>query len=327
MRGAERPANVRWTRPFLEPLKPLRQNAACQMFIDIADIIHETEDIDKILLLADNMPLAINLIAHLADSEGIPSVLSRWETQKTSIVSEGYDAKSNLELSIALSISGPRMISSPEALELLSLLSILPAGLSDVELLQSELPLENIRTCKATLLRTALAYTDGQKRLKALVPVRECVQKTYPPSDSLIQPLYKHYQELLELHKKYEGTLSGAGVMERLAANFANIQNVLQQCLESDRPHLADIISSTCELSRFSRFSGRGRLPLLDNNPKSFPQSTDHKLEAYLLVERLSGVYLHVVPDAKGLIDEAIEHFNHFDDPEMKCELLLHLFI
>src|ERR1700679_1778779 len=105
MRGAERPANVRWTRPCLEPLKPLGQNAARQTFIDIADDVHETEDIDKILLLADNMPLAINLIAHLADSEGIPNVLSRWETQRISIVSEGYDATSNLELSISLSIS------------------------------------------------------------------------------------------------------------------------------------------------------------------------------------------------------------------------------
>jgi hypothetical protein len=82
MRGAERPANVRWTRPFLEPLKPLDQKAAHQTFIDIVDDIHETQDIDKILLLTDNMPLAIDLIAHLVDSEGISSVLSRWETQR-----------------------------------------------------------------------------------------------------------------------------------------------------------------------------------------------------------------------------------------------------
>jgi hypothetical protein len=100
MRGAERPADVRWTHPFLEPLKPLGQNAAHQTFIEIADDIHETKDVNKILPLTDNMPLKIDLIAHLADSEGIPSVLSRWETQRTSIVSEGYDTKSNLELAI-----------------------------------------------------------------------------------------------------------------------------------------------------------------------------------------------------------------------------------
>ena len=146
----------------------MAQEATRQTFIDITDDIYETNDIDKILLLADNMPLAIDLIAHLAVSEGIPSVLSRWETQRTSILSEGHDARSNLELSISLSISGPRMRSSPQALELLSLLSMLPDGLSNVELLQSQFPLENVLACKSTLLRTALAYTDGQKRLKAL---------------------------------------------------------------------------------------------------------------------------------------------------------------
>ncbi|KAJ7434739.1 hypothetical protein FB451DRAFT_1188845 [Mycena latifolia] len=40
MHGAERPANVRWTRPFLEPLKPLRQEAARKTFIDIVDEGH-----------------------------------------------------------------------------------------------------------------------------------------------------------------------------------------------------------------------------------------------------------------------------------------------
>jgi hypothetical protein len=129
MRGAERPTNVQWTHPFLKPLKPLGQKAAHQTFIDIADDVYETKDIDRMLLLVDNMPLAIDLIAHLADSEGIPSMLSRWETQRPSSVSEGYDARSNLELSISLSISGWRMISSPHALDLLSLLSILPDGL------------------------------------------------------------------------------------------------------------------------------------------------------------------------------------------------------
>jgi hypothetical protein len=327
MRGSERPASVRWTHPFLKPLKPLNQNAARQTFIDIADDVHETKDIDKILLMADNMPLAINLIAHLADSEGIPSVLSRWETQKTSIVSEGHDTKSNLELSSSLSISGPRMISSPEALELLSLLSMLPDGLSDVELVQSKFPLENIRTCKSTLLCTALAHTDGQKRLKVLVPVREYVQKTYPPNSNLIHPISKHYEELLELYQKYDGTLSGAGVLARLTANFANIQNVLRHCLESDRSHLADIISSIYELSRFSRLTSRGHLLLLDHVPKLLTQSRDHKLEAYFIIEQLKGWSLHSVQNAQELIDQAMEHFEHFHEPDMKCELLPHLLI
>jgi hypothetical protein len=325
MRGAERPANVRWTRPFLEPLKPLGQNAARQTFIDIVGDIHENEDIDKILLLVDNMPLAIDLIANLVDSEGIPSVLHRWDTQRTSILSNGHDVTSNLELSISLSVSGPRMKSLSHALDLLSLLSILPDGLSDVELLQSNFPLENILACKSTLLRTSLAYIEDQKRLKVLVPIREYVQKQHPPIRNLIHPLYVHYQELLNLHSKYQGTLSNAGVVARVGSNFTNIQNVLLQCLGSDRGHLAEIISSSCELSQYNRIARGGHLPLLDHIPKFLSQLTDHKLEVYFIIELLRGWSYQSISNPNELIGQALEHFKHFDDPDMKCELIMDL--
>ncbi|KAJ7806673.1 hypothetical protein B0H13DRAFT_1929510 [Mycena leptocephala] len=47
MRGAERPAKVAWTRPFLQPLKPLDQDAARQTFIDIADNTHNPEEVKR----------------------------------------------------------------------------------------------------------------------------------------------------------------------------------------------------------------------------------------------------------------------------------------
>ncbi|KAJ7829607.1 hypothetical protein B0H13DRAFT_1916375 [Mycena leptocephala] len=47
MRGAERPAKVAWTHPFLPALKPLEQDAARQTFIDIADNTHDSNEADK----------------------------------------------------------------------------------------------------------------------------------------------------------------------------------------------------------------------------------------------------------------------------------------
>ncbi|KAJ7457766.1 hypothetical protein FB451DRAFT_1372419 [Mycena latifolia] len=169
MRGAERPANVRWTRPFLEPLKPLAQDAARQTFLDIADNGHTLEEIDKILLLVDNMPLAIDLIAHLVDYEGLAN------------------------------------------------------GLSDTELIQSKLPINNVLACKARLLCTSLAYTDDQKRLKALVPIREYIQRTQPPMTHIIQPLRQYFQELLEVYETFHGTVSNPGTA----------QHIVDQTLES----------------------------------------------------------------------------------------------
>ncbi|KAJ7494036.1 P-loop containing nucleoside triphosphate hydrolase protein, partial [Mycena latifolia] len=196
MRGAERPGKVHWTHPFLPPLRPLSNEAARNIFIDIADGFHDSNDIDKILALTNNMPLVVDLIAHLVDHEGCESVLARWETEKTSVLSEGYDRRSNLDASIAISLSSPRITSLSGARDLLSLLSILPDGISDVELLQASLPIQDPLACKAALLGTSLAYSDDRKRFKALIPIREHIQKFSPPSIFLIQALQKHFSLL-----------------------------------------------------------------------------------------------------------------------------------
>src|ERR1700743_3201582 len=224
MRGAERPAQVRWTHPFLQPLSPLDHHAAQKTFIDIAGETHDSNDMDKILHLTDNMPLAIDLMAHLVDSEGCATIFSRWDTEKTSLVSDGFDRRSNLDMSIALSLSSPRMASVSGAKELLSLLSMLPDGLSDIELGQINFPIYNILECKATVLRTSLAYSTRQKRLKVLVPIQEHMQRYHPAQLVIVEPLFQHYWELLEIYKKSSVML--AEIVPQITMNFANIQSL-----------------------------------------------------------------------------------------------------
>ncbi|KAJ6512872.1 P-loop containing nucleoside triphosphate hydrolase protein, partial [Mycena sanguinolenta] len=194
MRGAERPAKVQWTHPFLLPLQPLSDEAAQQTFLDITDNTYAVEDLNQLLSFTDNMPLAVDLISHLVDYEGLENVLSRWEAEKTSMLSVGWDRKSNLDASISLSLSSPRLTS--ESKELLSLLSILPNGLSDAELMQSKLPIPNILSCKVVLLGTSLAYQNSNKRLLVLVPVREHIQQFLPPQSHLIHSLSKYFHAL-----------------------------------------------------------------------------------------------------------------------------------
>ncbi|KAJ6489976.1 hypothetical protein C8R45DRAFT_1138905, partial [Mycena sanguinolenta] len=194
MRGAERPAKVQWTHPFLSPLQPLSDAAAQQTFLDITDNAYAIKDLSQLLSFTANVPLAVDLISHLVDYEGLENILGRWETEKTSILSVGYDRKSNLDASIGLSLQSPRL--SSESKELLSLLSILPNGLSDAELVQSKLPIPDILSCKAVLLATSLAYQDSNKRLLVLVPVREHIQQFLPLPPILIHSLCKHFHAL-----------------------------------------------------------------------------------------------------------------------------------
>ncbi|KAJ7763377.1 hypothetical protein B0H16DRAFT_1455230 [Mycena metata] len=221
MRGVERPGKVHWTHPFLHPLKPLDYTAARQAFIDIADDTHDPKELDKVLSLTDHMPLAMNLLAHLVDSEGCFHVLTRWAKEKTSIISAGYDRGTNLNLSISLSLSSPRLNLLPQSKDLLSLLSLLPDGLSDTELVQSGLPINKILACKTALLGTSLAYSDEYKKLKVLMPIREYMQRTRPPGDHLIQSLLFHYKAVLELHGEYRGTQSDS------KTTFPNMESLI----------------------------------------------------------------------------------------------------
>ncbi|KAJ6543783.1 P-loop containing nucleoside triphosphate hydrolase protein [Mycena vulgaris] len=318
MRGTERPAYVRWTRPFLPALKPLTQDAARQTFIDIADDCHTSEDINKVLLLTNNMPLAIDLMAHLVESEGCPNVLARWEGEKTSVISDGYDKLSNLDLSISMSLSSPRITSVPQCLELLSLLSMLPDGLSDIELIQSKLPIKDILRCKVALLSTSLAYSDAHRRYKTLVPIREYMARFYPPMDYLVQGLLNYFHQLLEFEYKHSGTVSVSEVVLRITSNFSNIQGLLLNRLQHQNPAAVDTIYCILYLNAFSRVAGQGRTHLMDHIAHIQPLSSE--LGVFFITEIFSCWQYHPIPNQAVLVEQAIKHLPHFDESDVKCK-------
>ncbi|KAJ7812784.1 hypothetical protein B0H14DRAFT_2523204 [Mycena olivaceomarginata] len=321
MARAEHPAKVQWTRPFLKVLQPLDQEAARCTFVDIADSGHSLEEVDQILSLTNNMPLAISLLAHLADTEGCSNVLSRWDKEKTSVISEGFDKRSNLNMSISLSLSSPRIQSIPHSQDLLSLLAMLPDGLTDVDLIQSKLPLENILKCKTTLKSTALAYSDEHKRLKVLMPIREYLQQHQPPGDHLVQSLFKYFQEMLKFYTDYMGTQSSSSTISRIKSNLTNIQNVLQWGLKQKQPTLSNSIYCVCHFSRFSQFNMQVRTPLIGQIQDLLPQPSDHHLEAYFLTESIDMGQYYPNYDPEALASQILELFKHFDDPDLKCVL------
>ncbi|KAJ7859923.1 P-loop containing nucleoside triphosphate hydrolase protein [Mycena leptocephala] len=323
MRGAERPVKVAWTHPFLPTLKPLEQDAARQTFIDIADNTHDPKEVDKVLSLTDNLPLAISLIAYLVDSEGCSHVLSRWEEEKTSLISDGYDRTSNLDMSISLSLSSPRL--NPHSKDLLSLLSMLPDGLSDVELVQSKLPINNILGCKVALICTSLAYSDEHKRLKALVPIREYMQKIQPPSKHLIQPLLKHFQELLEFYMEYQGNQTSSSTVVRVSSNYSNIQNVLQNGLQHGHQDLVNSIYCTCYLNDFSQRIRQGPTSLLQQIWNILPHPCDHRLKAYFIIECLDAWTSYPISDT--WVSEALESLKQLNDQDIKCMLSYSFFL
>jgi hypothetical protein len=266
------------------------------------------------------MPLAISLLAHLVDLKGCSHVLSLWEEERTSLISTGYDRRDNLDLSISLSLTSPRIKDFPHSQDLLALLSILPDGLSVVELQQSKLPLNDVLGCRAALIRTALAYSDEHQRLKVLSPIREYMHRVQPPGEHLIQPLLRHFKELLEFYIEYRGTQSGLYTVGRISSNYSNIQNILMNGLQKNHPDLVNSIYCACHLNTFSLLTGRGKTDVMDQIHNILPRPCEHRLEAYFITELLISWKYHPISNPETVIAQALQHFDHFNDDNLKCE-------
>ncbi|KAJ7430660.1 hypothetical protein FB451DRAFT_470918 [Mycena latifolia] len=316
MRGAERPGKVLWTHPLLPPLRPLSNDAARQTFIEITDNDCDSHEITQLLELTDNLPLAVDLLAHLVDYEGSSNVLRRWQTEKTGLLSEGHGKSSNLDSSIAVSLSSPRVTSG--AKNLLSLLSILPDGLSNVELLQSHLPIPDILTCKAVLLQTCLAYIDNM-RLKVLVPIREHVQHVHPPSPNLVQPLRKHFHSLLDLYQTHFG-IQIEGMTDQINSNLHNIHHILLPSLHPDNPELSENIYCILAFNSFRRLAGHGRCELMDQILHLLPQLGDPALETNVTIELRITASHCPIPNPELLIDRAVHHLANLNDDSLAAQ-------
>ncbi|KAJ7309468.1 hypothetical protein DFH08DRAFT_1049812 [Mycena albidolilacea] len=317
MRGAERPAKVQWTHPFLLPLQPLSVEAAQQTFMEITDNVYRKEEVEKIFQFTDNMPLAVDLIAHLSDYEGLANVLAGWDTERTALLSVGYDQKSNLDVSIQLSLSSPQITSN--STELLSLLSILPDGLSDAELVQSKPPIPNILSCKSVLLATSLAYQDSNQRLRSLMPVREHVQRFLPPSADIVKCLHKLFYALLELYKEYKGEQLRP-VMNQITQNLANIQEILHQGLDDNPLDLGDTIYSISTLSSFYRLTGCAAPALIENIQPILPGLDVHHLKIQFMTELLVSYDYHPSPDMEQIITQARSSLENVNNPLLESQ-------
>jgi hypothetical protein len=274
--------------------------------MDITDNIYANEDIHQILIFTDNMPLAVNLIAHLSEYEDLSNVLTRLEAEKTALLSAGYDRRSNLDASISLSVSSPRITSDSK--ELLKLLSILPDGLADAELVQINLPIPNILSCKATLLATSLAYQDTNKRLRSLMPVREHVQQFLPPSPSLIQSLRNCFHTLLELYQEYNGDQLHP-VVNEITLNPRNLHNVLQCGLHDKAPDVTETILSIISLNLFYRITRGNGTVLMNHLQPIFHGLGNSSLKIHFITEVLGSANLHCISDPMQSITEAITLF------------------
>ncbi|KAJ6549613.1 P-loop containing nucleoside triphosphate hydrolase protein [Mycena vulgaris] len=263
MRGAERPQKVKWTRPFIPLLTPLSTAAALRTFLDIADDAHDPPSVQQLLEFTGNLPLAVNLMANVVAYEGCANTLARWASERTRLLSNGYDARSSLDISIMLSCSGARM--TPPAQALLGLLAMLPDGLSEAELLQSALPIPNVLLCKA--------------RLTLLFPIREYARVAHPPPPAVVAVFRAHVHRTLALWDTYDAMMAWE-VAPRLALVIGNVQAVLSDALAQGAD--AQTVASVLAFSHLLREESQPS-PLLEVLAKDANLAQTPEYGAYLV--------------------------------------------
>ncbi|KAJ7577508.1 hypothetical protein C8J56DRAFT_1113572 [Mycena floridula] len=233
MRGAERPGQIQWTRPFLPPLGPITLKAAQQTFVEISDADETDPQLQELLLLMDGLPLVVSLMASVAEAEGCAATLARWKTESTALLSEGISKQNNLEKSIEVSLHSARFNSTPAAKELLSILSYLPDGVTSSEFTQIQLPFSNFQHCRSILCRTSLAYVTNDERLKLLAPIKEYIQNFYPPPPSTVLSIRGYFVDLV---KQVSEIYKTPTLLQKFIANIGNIHFAIRLALSDTDP-------------------------------------------------------------------------------------------
>jgi hypothetical protein len=66
---------------------------------------------------------------------------------------------------------------------------------------------------------------------------------------------------------------------------------------------------------------GRGTISFLSQLHRVLPDPCDHQLEAALITELFASSHLSPISNPEALVAQGSEHFEYFDDPDLKCRL------
>ncbi|KZO96462.1 TPR-like protein [Calocera viscosa TUFC12733] len=284
MRGAVRPAGVEWAETCADPLTPLSLVAARQLWISIAR--HHDGNVDRLLSRLDGLPLAITLMAHQGQLASPTDLLEAYDSEKTALVETDRGGRlTSLDVSIRLSINSHTMSQNASAAQLLSVLCLLPEGVTISDLPKVLPTLKGVTKGVLTLVAVALAV-NVNGRLRVLSPIREFVMEHFPPGGITLGELRTHYMGVADEAEKF-GTHQSSEAIALLSTEFGNINSVLRHCWKdfSCRANVEALRVATDQLSTFSHFTRFGDcLPLLESAKKALECMDRHgEAAAYAL--------------------------------------------
>ncbi|KLO15015.1 hypothetical protein SCHPADRAFT_282676 [Schizopora paradoxa] len=332
LRGSERPLGPKWTRPFLPPLQPLDQDSAHSLFRALSDA--DDADVAGLLRNLDNVPLAITLMANLAQYEGTKALLKRWEKERVGMLTRGPKSRlSSMEVSIQVSIDCPRMRDEPEALALLKVVSLLPDGVEDDTELDAIVSyFKSSSRAASTLKQVALAYSSDTTYLAVLAPVREFVSRSLAPPPLLhLRSLAEYYLHLAHRSAQLESGVDGVAIIQLLTSKVGNMQACFTTLLSNaefcqDVEMMKRMIKACIETTDLYRYTGLGDTSPLEAAAKAAHTAGMVDLEGQCLLKLGELLYARSRQDAATApFQQALQKFVDSGDlgGQSRCHLML----
>ncbi|KZO91858.1 hypothetical protein CALVIDRAFT_601938 [Calocera viscosa TUFC12733] len=264
MRGTIAPTAVDWEPTCSVPLDRLPLDAARKIWLRTCG--HNDDKLDTLLRKLDGLPLAIHLMACQGKYLTPTQLLAAYKRERTRLIKVGRAGRlKSLEVSTRLSLACDPMRQEPNALALLSVLCLLPDGLT-IDELPDVLPSmrAGITAAASVLMQVALAFQD-KDRLRMLSPIRDFILREHPPHGAALKELRYHFMDLT--FKVYgNGMDLTKDRVQVFSANFGNISSVLLQFWRTspNKEQIDTLLLATLAPAHTSRMSSYGDfVPLL----------------------------------------------------------------
>jgi len=275
-RGSVLPPLVRWSNKATATLAPFSLEAATDTFEDTADLKLVGEDrsiAEQLLNEVDRMPLAVTLLGQLAGRDvAVSELLDRWNRTHNALLSTRSDGRQyNVDASIHITIDLlSTSTTSAEPLQLLSICSLLPAGLRPPIFEELRKHFDDVDGARQALRDYALVSVGVDGELRMLSPIRHFVLSRYPPTEEHHAALCSIYFQLL----RNADPRMNEGFKQRTAVAIPELGNLASLLLTLVHKPSHDIVQAVVDFTNLSYWLrptvtvACALLPHLEQNPE-----------------------------------------------------------
>ncbi|KAG8980153.1 hypothetical protein FRB93_009632 [Tulasnella sp. JGI-2019a] len=306
--------NIAWSRPWLEPLPVLPKEAARGLYINLNPDTATDSSLEALLAELSYMPLAITLMASLGCTGETPTaLLTAWKDKAVGTdLLHGTDKNKSVNISIRLSIESNLMRSVPEALTLLSVIAMLPAG-ATVTLLPNLVPsIQNLILAKSTLRKAALINPEASLHtLQILSPIRTYVLKYHPLSADLKEALHSAYIQFIAEHASDIGHMDFVNDAKTIGREETNLEVILPDAIRPGSDSAIDAAIIFCNY----QLNTRPRLEVIQNVVEVYQRQRKlHQSARSLYCFRRILYRLNQYKAARTALEEAEKLFTELGD-------------